>query len=70
VPWAEVSLDGRPIGTTPLKPVSLSPGVHTVRLQHPDYRPLQKKVNVRPGEVTALEVDLAEEAFPAPAKER
>jgi serine/threonine-protein kinase len=70
VPWAEVTLDGRPVGTTPLKPLSLAPGVHTVRLQHPDYRPLQKKVNVRAGEVFVLEVDLAEEAFPLPAKER
>jgi serine/threonine-protein kinase len=70
VPWAEVSVDGRPIGTTPLKPLPLAPGVHTVRLQHPDYRPLQKKVNVRTGEVFVLEVDLAEEAFPAPTKER
>lgn len=69
-PWAEVSVDGRPIGTTPLKPLSLPPGAHTVRLQHPDFRPLQKKVNVRAGEVFVLEVDLAEEAFPAPAKER
>ena len=70
VPWAEVSLDGQPIGTTPLKPLFLAPGAHTVRLLHPDYRPLQKKVNVRPGEVFVLEVDLAEEAFPIPAKER
>jgi serine/threonine protein kinase len=69
VPWAEVSLDGRPVGTTPLKALSLSPGVHTVRLQHPSYRPLQKRVNVRAGEVVVLEVDLREEAFPIQAKE-
>jgi hypothetical protein len=70
VPWAEVSLDGRPLGTTPLKPLSLPPGTHTVRLQHPSYRPLQKRVNVRAGEVVVLEVDLGEEAFPAQAKEQ
>jgi len=69
VPWADVSLDGRPLGTTPLKPLPLPPGVHTVRLQHPSYRPLQKRFDVRAGEVFVLEVDLREEAFPIPAKE-
>jgi serine/threonine protein kinase len=69
VPWADVSLDGRPVGTTPLKALSLPPGVHTVRLQHPSFRPLQKRVNVRAGEVVVLEVDLREEAFPIQAKE-
>ncbi len=68
-PWAEVSLDGRALGTTPLKPLSLAPGAYTVRLQHPSYRPLQKRVTVRPGEVFVLDVDLAQEAFPAQAKE-
>jgi hypothetical protein len=61
-------VDGRPLGTT--SPVSLPPGTHTVRLQHPSYRPLQKKVTVRAGEVSVLEVDLGEEAFPIPAKEQ
>jgi serine/threonine-protein kinase len=70
VPWAEVSLDGRPLGTTPLKPLSLPPGAYTVRLQNPSYRPLQKRVNVRPGEVFVLDVDLEEEAFPVQAKEQ
>jgi predicted Ser/Thr protein kinase len=70
VPWAEVSLDGRLVGTTPLRPLSLPAGDHTVRLQHPSYRPLQKKVTVRAGEVFVLEVDLAEEAFPLPPKEQ
>lgn len=69
VPWADVSLDGRPVGATPLKALSLPPGAHTVRLQHPSYRPLQKRVDVRAGEVVVLEVDLREEAFPVQAKE-
>jgi serine/threonine-protein kinase len=64
VPWAEVSLDGRLLGTTPLRPLPVSPGAHTIRLQHPSYRPLQKTVRVRSGETTVLEVDLEEEAFP------
>jgi hypothetical protein len=62
-PWAEVAIDGTPMGTTPLKPLSLTPGAHVVRLSHPDYRPLQRRVTVKPGETTVLQVDLTEEAF-------
>jgi predicted Ser/Thr protein kinase len=69
VPWAEVTVDDRPIGTTPLRPLSLPPGIHTVRLQHPSYRPLQKRVTIRPGEAFSLEVDLRDEAFPVQTKE-
>jgi hypothetical protein len=64
LPWAEVSVDDRPVGTTPLKPLSLAPGVYTVKLSHPDFRPLQKKVVIRSGDTSVLDVDLAEEAFP------
>jgi len=63
-PWAEVSVDGAPIGTTPIKPLSLTAGVHTIRLTHPDYKPLQRRVTLRPGETTKLEIDLTWEAFP------
>jgi serine/threonine protein kinase len=69
VPWAEVSLDGRVLGTTPLSPVSLPPGRHTVRLQHPSYRPLNKRLIIRAGETFELDVDLREEAFPMPPQE-
>jgi serine/threonine-protein kinase len=69
VPWAEVWLDGRPIGTTPLRPLAVPPGVHTVRLQHPSFRPLHKSVDIRPAETTVLEVVLEEEAFPLRNKE-
>jgi hypothetical protein len=64
LPWAEVSVDDRPVGTTPLKPLSLAPGVYTVKLSHPDFRPLQKKVVIRSGDTSVLDVNLAEEAFP------
>jgi serine/threonine-protein kinase len=61
-PWAAVSVDDSYVGTTPLQPLSLSPGSHTVRLTHPDYKPLQRKLAIRPGETTRLEIDLAWEA--------
>jgi serine/threonine-protein kinase len=70
VPWAEVWLDGRPVGTTPLRPLAVPPGVHTVRLQHPSFRPLQKSVRIRAAETTFLDVVLEEEAFPLRKKEQ
>jgi hypothetical protein len=48
----------------PLKPLSLSAGVHAIKLTHPDYLPFPRKVSIRPGETTKLQVDLTREAFP------
>jgi serine/threonine-protein kinase len=64
LPWAEVTVDGRSVGTTPLKPIILRPGVHTVVLNNPGFQPLNKKVTIRGGAATTLEVDLTFEAFP------
>jgi serine/threonine protein kinase len=64
LPWAEVTIDGSAVGTTPLRPVSLDEGEHRVVLSHPDYKPLIKSVMVHAGETTTLEVDLSYEAFP------
>jgi serine/threonine-protein kinase len=64
LPWADVTLDGTPLGTTPLRPVTVEAGEHRVVLTHPGYKPLQKTVVVRADETTTLEVDLSYEAFP------
>jgi hypothetical protein len=64
VPWAEVYVDGGKVGVSPpLKPLSLDPGVHDVKLTHPSYLPLPRRVTIRAGETTRLEVDLTKEAF-------
>jgi serine/threonine protein kinase len=34
-PWANVSLDGRPVGVTPLRKLKLRPGLHTLALSCP-----------------------------------
>jgi hypothetical protein len=60
-----VQIDGETMGTTPMRPVELDEGEHTVVLTHPEYKPLQKRVVIRAEEVTVLEVDLGYEAFPA-----
>jgi serine/threonine protein kinase len=64
VPWAEVSVDGVAAGTTPFAPLALPPGPHTLRLAHPSYQTLTKRVTIQSGETTRLKVDLTFEAFP------
>ena len=64
LPWAEVEIDGVYKGTTPLRPLSLPAGTHTLRFTHPDFRPLIKRIIVPAGDTVSLEVDLGREAFP------
>jgi len=60
-PWADVTVDGKPAGQTPLARLSLAPGPHTVRLNHPEYQPYPRKIVVRSGETTRLVIDLAQD---------
>jgi hypothetical protein len=58
-PYADVTVDERPAGYTPLRRLALRPGPHSVLLSHPDYRDFRRKVTIRSGEVLTLNVDLA-----------
>jgi serine/threonine protein kinase len=60
-PWADVTVDGKPAGQTPLARLSLAPGPHTVRLHHPEYQPYPRKIVVRSGETIRLAVDLSQD---------
>jgi serine/threonine-protein kinase len=56
-PWAEVYVDGERIDVTPIgRPIALSAGVHQVSFRHPKSPREQRKVDIRPGEVTTLNV--------------
>ena len=66
VPPAEVSVDGAPLGVISRRELSLPPGPHTVRIEHPDYQPLQRRVSLRDGVVESLVVDLAEKGIRRP----
>lgn len=57
-PWAAVSVDGRPMGMTPLPPIPVSAGPHVVMLENPELGiRLTRRVLVPPsGEVTIREV--------------
>jgi serine/threonine-protein kinase len=63
-PYADVIVDGRPMGTTPMSPLSLAAGAHVVRLVHADYQPFQRRITIRPGETTKLFVDFALDGIP------
>jgi serine/threonine-protein kinase len=62
-PWADVTIDGRPAGQTPLARVPLPPGAHSVVLTHPQYQPFMRKVTIRPGETVRLRLDFAQEGL-------
>jgi serine/threonine-protein kinase len=56
-PWAEVMVDGKVVGTTPMQKFPLSPGSHSVVLTTPGYKAFTQNVEIRPGETTTLRVD-------------
>jgi hypothetical protein len=60
VPAAEVVIDGVSVGSLSLREIALAAGPHTVRVQHPDYLPLNRKVTIQAGAVSELLLDLAE----------
>ncbi len=49
-PWANISIDGKPGGETPIdKPIELADGPHTVRFEHPWYVAVERRVEVNGG---------------------
>jgi serine/threonine-protein kinase len=59
VPWADVSIDGQHLDTTPFaRPIPLSPGPHFVLLTHPDAPPEQRVVRLGPGANEVLDVTM------------
>ena len=58
-PWSNVTLDGRPLGPTPLIRVSLPAGTHTLVLSNPDDGlTTQYRVTIRSGELLTRRVGL------------
>jgi serine/threonine-protein kinase len=51
-PWAEVWIDDRNIGETPLAHVEVPAGEHEVVFRHPDFGERRQRVIVRADEVT------------------
>jgi serine/threonine-protein kinase len=58
-PWAEVTVDGRVLGVTPLAPVDLAEGTHQVALKNGDLGVVSKRrVTISPNRETLLKSDL------------
>jgi eukaryotic-like serine/threonine-protein kinase len=55
---AAVTVDGRPIGTTPIGKLTLGPGSHTIRLEREHFLPAVKEVEARPGVKLVVRVRL------------
>jgi tRNA A-37 threonylcarbamoyl transferase component Bud32 len=60
-PWAHVYVDGKPMGTTPLKPLELTVGEHIILVKNDKLgRQHSSRVIIKPNEVYAMEIDLLE----------
>lgn len=59
LPWAEVWLDGKKLGDTPLANLRLPLGVHDLRFRHPQFSERRVTVTVRADAPTAVSVDMA-----------
>ena len=58
-PWAEVRLDGRPVGKTPFAPVKVSAGTHTLELTNSELGVhTSQRVQVKRGGTARVSVDL------------
>ena len=59
VPWAMVFIDGKPVGPTPINPVPMLVGQHTVVLVNDELGVTRKEiVKIRPGKTFRLEARL------------
>ncbi|MCA9581049.1 MAG: serine/threonine protein kinase [Myxococcales bacterium] len=58
-PWADVFVDGKKMGTTPMaQPLLLSPGVHYVRFINPYHKTVDRELRLRTGEIQTVSVEL------------
>ncbi|MEO0156158.1 MAG: serine/threonine-protein kinase [candidate division WOR-3 bacterium] len=58
-PWAKIYIDGKYIETTPIAGnLTVSSGVHNVRLENPNFKIWQKNIRFKPDETIELNVRL------------
>jgi type II secretory pathway predicted ATPase ExeA len=50
-PWAEIHLDGKPVGETPLGELAVAPGPHVVTATLPDGRVIERSVEAGAGDL-------------------
>ncbi|MBA3885232.1 MAG: PEGA domain-containing protein, partial [Acidobacteria bacterium] len=57
-PWAEVWIDGRRVGETPLANVSVPLGSHEVVFRHPEFGEKRQTISVTGGAPVRISVDM------------
>jgi hypothetical protein len=57
-PWAEVSVDGKRVGHTPIAKVAVEAGLRTVVFEKPGAKRIEKVVNVVAGQTELVDVDM------------
>ncbi len=57
-PWADVYVDGDPVGRTPMTPLTFAAGTHRIALKHPQFPEYADEVTVRAGEEVAVRISL------------
>lgn len=57
-PWADVSVDGRLVGQTPLRRLAVPAGLHTLRFVHPELGETERTVSVTSSQTTLVKVEL------------
>jgi hypothetical protein len=58
IPWAEVWIDGKKAGETPIGSMSLPLGPHELVFRHPDFPERRHAVSVTAGEPTRVSVEM------------
>jgi serine/threonine-protein kinase len=65
-PLAQLYLNGRQIGWSPLQRLPLPPGTYRLRAQHGKRPPLEREVRIAAGRESTVKMDLPEPAAPPP----
>jgi serine/threonine protein kinase len=63
VPFAEATVDDRPIGRVTTSDIPLAPGAHVIVLNHPEYQPLRRRFTIVSTVTFPLVIDLSEEGL-------
>jgi eukaryotic-like serine/threonine-protein kinase len=69
-PWATVTIDGQPIGMTPMaRPIPLPAGIHYIHLEHPRAPIERRAIRLQAGETVLLDVkmNVAPSSDPTPS---
>lgn len=60
MPWAEVFIDEQSKGITPLKPIILSSGKHSVRFRNPAFADIVKEILVEPKDTVRMSISFTQ----------